>query len=241
MEFLSALTLGLGSLGAIALRQKYQREQNKYNSPKEQRKRFGEAGMSTNLAYGGGAGNQSSMPQVDPALGTANIISAYQASKFQNEQIGLIKEEARNKRAEADLKEEERDWYFENVPQQIFNPRTGEHEDVSGPMRFRQYLETRHLMQMDEKNITTAQAKIAATQSEHEKDRIVVELMKSISGKQLNDAQVNHINRIIKTENDKRKLFDNLYESVGDDAQFMRWLAVIIDTLTNSLKAGNIR
>lgn len=83
--------------------------QNAYNHPLNQVRRLRESGLPMAALTGGMAGAQSALPQTIDAGGTLN---KYVTTQQQLQQLELVKEEIRLKRAEADKFSAERDWYL---------------------------------------------------------------------------------------------------------------------------------
>lgn len=93
--------------------------QNLYNHPKSQKERLREAGIPMAAMFSGGASVQSDLPRatnLDPSLGTAKGIESFQQNRLTQAQLSLLDQEIRVKAAEADMKEQDRDWYLSIDP-----------------------------------------------------------------------------------------------------------------------------
>lgn len=112
IPIIAAALTGLGSVGGSILQSRLNRREaeraNAYNSPINMVKRLKAAGLPTALAYSGGAGSYtSSSPTVDPTLGTAPAMAAYQQSKMMQKQVEAIDLDIDQKRSEASIKKDE--------------------------------------------------------------------------------------------------------------------------------------
>lgn len=98
-----------GSMGAAALQRKWALKdlaaQNLYNSPKMQVQRNTEAGLPLAAMFGGGVTQQSEQPRatnVDPNLGVARGIEAYQNNRMNQKQLELLDAQIKKTDAEGD-------------------------------------------------------------------------------------------------------------------------------------------
>lgn len=81
-------------------------DQRAYNSPANQLRLLDEAGLPAAAYFSSGVGAQSDQPRatnVDPTLGTAEGVNNYFQNRFQRQQIALLDQEVRSKKAQADV------------------------------------------------------------------------------------------------------------------------------------------
>lgn len=140
-----------GAFGSAALQQSYAQKNwdrvNAYNHPKEQIKRLKEAGLPLATMFGGQGGSTSSSidtPNVDPSLGVAEGLQKGALFAMQKKQMAIMDQELRVKTAEADIKEDERNYQLgrtldssdgKNIPD--FEPQFGDTNQVQGIRRER--------------------------------------------------------------------------------------------------------
>lgn len=103
MPFGADLALGaispIASIGAAALQRNWAlkdwHRQNEYNSPKQQINRNKQAGLplAAMFSQGGSTSSDVRATQVDPSLGTARGIEAFQSNRLQRKQLQLMDEQ----------------------------------------------------------------------------------------------------------------------------------------------------
>lgn len=120
--FLTALLPGLiGAAGSIFSRAQSRGDiarQNAYNSPAQQLKRLREAGLPNAAALNQQASQQSSLPQTS-GEGLGRNLGSFISTQTQLQQLAILKEEARLKGADADLKEAEREYLLSHKGEDI--------------------------------------------------------------------------------------------------------------------------
>lgn len=106
-----------GAIGGAAIHRGQSKQdianQNAYNHPAQQLARLREAGLPFAAYAQGQSGNQSALPQASDAgltQGSQSGISNFITTSTQLKQLELLKAEIRQRNAEADLKNAERDW-----------------------------------------------------------------------------------------------------------------------------------
>lgn len=174
----AGLTVG-GALGSQEIQRnlslKNWNRQNAYNTPSAQIARLREAGLPLATMFGGQGGSTSSpidRPQVDPTLGVAQGIQAYNQTMMQRKQLQVMDQDLRTKTAEADIKEAERDFLLHRqidgtIDIKDFEPQYGDTNLVQGQRRERAIKEaelaTKNILkEIEQLNLDNAPDKIRA-------------------------------------------------------------------------------